>query len=178
MASSFDGVKCTIQNGKVRMHLDNGCVNIPAQLLTKSRFLSEVLASFPDLSVTSDFIVPAPEQWLQAWVARYVSEEGRLGCDDSTDLINCLMVCLSLQVDLCRRLHSCFVVCSCCICRICQRVAYSSLLVSFLRDSPCCMSFPSAVSMESAPLRLSSVKLVKAADDVVCSKQLSEHAGS
>jgi hypothetical protein len=94
MASSHDSVKCTVQDGAARLHLDNGYVNIPAHLLNKSRFLSDVLSSASDLSVTSDFIVPAPKQWLQAWVARYVTNERRLGCEDSTDLINCLMVCL------------------------------------------------------------------------------------
>jgi hypothetical protein len=93
MASSRDGVKCTIQDGDVRMHLDNGCVSIPAHLLTKSKFLSDVISSASEVSVASDFIVPAPEQWLQAWVDRYVSEAGRLGFADSTDLIHCLMVC-------------------------------------------------------------------------------------
>jgi hypothetical protein len=93
MASSRHGAKCTAQDGAVRMHLDDGCVNIPAHLLTKSRFLSDVLSSVTDACVARDFIVPAPEEWLQAWAARYVSEEKRLGCTDSTDLINCLMVC-------------------------------------------------------------------------------------
>jgi hypothetical protein len=100
MASSRDGVKCTIQDGAVRMHLDDGCVNIPAHILTKSRFLSDVLSSVADLSVTSDFIVPAPEQWLHAWAARYVCEEGSLGRADSTDLINCLSVLLLVRRSL------------------------------------------------------------------------------
>jgi hypothetical protein len=110
MASSFDGVKCSIQNGAVRMHLDDGCVKIPAHVLTKSRFLSDALLSVSDVLVTSDFVVPAPEQWLRAWVAGYVSDEGRLECVDSTDLINCLKVCFFSEVGICHRYHDCFVV--------------------------------------------------------------------
>jgi hypothetical protein len=134
MASSGDGVKCTIQNGAVRMHLDDGCVNIPAHVLTKSRFVSDILSSGPDLCVTSDFIVPAPEQWLQAWVARYVSEEGRLGCADNTDLMNCLMVCSCLEGGFCHRLHSCFVACPSCVCCMCQSLANASRIVSMLHS--------------------------------------------
>jgi hypothetical protein len=114
MASSRDGVKCTVQDGAARLHLDSGCVNIPAHLLTKSRFLSDVLTSASDLSVTSDFMVPAPEPWLQAWVSRYVTKEWRLGCADSTDLINCLMVCLCLERGGCHHLYS-FHLSPCCI---------------------------------------------------------------
>jgi hypothetical protein len=92
MTSSSDGVKCTVQNGTVRVHLGNVGVDIPSHLLCTSKLFMDVLASVDDPSVGREFTLSVPEEWLQAWVTCYANGEKRLSCVDIEGLVNCLMV--------------------------------------------------------------------------------------
>jgi hypothetical protein len=92
MKSSSDVVKCTVRDGAVLMHLGDGPVHIPSHLLNSSQVLQDALLSLDDSSGTGDFTLPAPQDWLQAWMACYGSEEERLSSVDIQDLVNCLLV--------------------------------------------------------------------------------------
>jgi hypothetical protein len=95
MFSSNDGVRCTVHDGEMWMHLDSGSLKIPSQLLKKSQVLVDALSA-ADLSVTRKVTVAAPKDWLQAWVGCYCNEEESISCDNIKDLVNCLLVCFSL----------------------------------------------------------------------------------
>jgi hypothetical protein len=97
MTSSRDGVRCTVKDGELTMHLDNTSVTIPAQLLKKSQILMDAL-SVADPFATRKMTVAAPKEWLQAWVACFCNEEGSLSCKDIKDLVKCLLVCFLLWV--------------------------------------------------------------------------------
>jgi hypothetical protein len=93
MASSSDGVRCTVHDGEVWVHIDSVQVHIPSRLLRKSQILMDALASVRDSSVTRRFTLAAPTEWLKAWVACFVSEEAYLSDADSKVLVSCLIVC-------------------------------------------------------------------------------------
>jgi hypothetical protein len=79
--------------GKVR-------VNIPLNLVNSSEMLMELLSSVDDLSVTSDFTLPVPKDWLKAWVACYCSEKKLLRCLEVRDVVNCPLVCFAPTTQL------------------------------------------------------------------------------
>jgi hypothetical protein len=78
------------------MHLDNDRISIPSRLVNQSQILLDAMSCVDDSSITGDLTLPAPKEWLQAWMACYGSEEERLRCADTEDLINCLLVRFSL----------------------------------------------------------------------------------
>jgi hypothetical protein len=92
MTSSSDEVRCTVRDGAVWMHLDDVRVNIPSDLVNKSQVLMDAMSCVDDSSSTGDLTLPAPKEWLQAWLACYGSEQERLRCADMKDLVNCLLV--------------------------------------------------------------------------------------
>jgi hypothetical protein len=94
MTSLSEVVKCTVRDGAVWMHLDDGPVHIPPHLLNSSQVLQDALSSLDDSSVTGEFTLPAPQEWLKAWIACYVSgsEEVRLSSADMKDLVNFVLV--------------------------------------------------------------------------------------
>jgi hypothetical protein len=92
MLSSKDVVRCTVRNGDMWMHLDNRSLKIPSQLLSKSQIFMDAL-SVAHPSVTRKVTLPAPKEWLRAWVMCYCNEEANLRPDNIQDLINCLLVC-------------------------------------------------------------------------------------
>jgi hypothetical protein len=92
MYSSKDVVRCTVHDGEMWMHLDNGSQKIPSRLLSKSQILTDALSAAHS-SVTRKVTVAAPRERLQAWVACYCNEEKNLKPDNIKDLINCLLVC-------------------------------------------------------------------------------------
>jgi hypothetical protein len=89
---SVDGVSCTVQDGEVLLHLDDLRVSIPSRISNQSQILLNALTSACDSSATESFTLKAPIEYLQAWVACFVTEEQSLGCADSVDLVRCLMV--------------------------------------------------------------------------------------
>jgi hypothetical protein len=92
MTSSSDVVKCSVCNGAVWMHLDDGPVHIPSHLLNRSQVLKDALLSLDDSSVTVEFTLPAPQEWLKAWMACYGGENEHLSSADVKDLVNCALV--------------------------------------------------------------------------------------
>jgi hypothetical protein len=91
MFSSKDVVRCTVHEGEMWMHLDNGSLKIPPKLLIKSKILVDALSvSHP--SVTRKVTVAAPKEWLQAWVVCYGNDEESLSCDNIKNLVHCLLV--------------------------------------------------------------------------------------
>jgi hypothetical protein len=79
------------------MHLDNVSVKIPPELVENSQILTNALsAAHP--SFARNVSVAAPREWLQAWAVCYCNEEVSLGCEDISDLVNCLLVC-SLRLE-------------------------------------------------------------------------------
>jgi hypothetical protein len=67
MMCSSDGVRCTVHDGAVWLYLDNIPVNIPSNLLHKSKTLMGGVSSVTHPS--TGFTLAAPEEWLQAWLA-------------------------------------------------------------------------------------------------------------
>jgi hypothetical protein len=116
MTSSSDGVRCTLHDGSVWLHLDDGRVSIPSHLLHKSKTLMDVVASGSDTSVARGFTLAAPKEWLQAWLSCYGSEEDHLGCEENTFLANCLMVCFCSRNAAASMLTTIFTVSACCHC--------------------------------------------------------------
>jgi hypothetical protein len=96
MDGSSDGIKCTISDGEVWMHLDGTRVHIPSHILHQSKMLMDVLSSAGEPSVTRNLKLAAPQEWLQAWAACFIHEEARLGCAAIEGLMNCLLVCFML----------------------------------------------------------------------------------
>jgi hypothetical protein len=94
---SEDEVKCTVQDGDVSMILDHLRVSIPSRIFNQSKVLPDVLTSTCDASATQSFTLKAPTDWLQAWVACFVTEEQSLDCANSEVLVKCLMVCSFLH---------------------------------------------------------------------------------
>jgi hypothetical protein len=92
MPSSSDEVQCSVRNGAVWMHLDDGPVHIPPHILSRSQVLKDALLSLDDSSVTGEFTLPAPQEWLKAWMACYGSENEHLRSADIKDLVNCVLV--------------------------------------------------------------------------------------
>jgi hypothetical protein len=92
MPSSSDIVKCTVHDGAVWMHLDDGPVHIPSHLLNRSQLLKDALLSSDESSANRDFTLPAPQKWLKAWIACCGSDEEHLSCADVKDLVNCVLV--------------------------------------------------------------------------------------
>jgi hypothetical protein len=95
MFSSKDVGRCTVHDGEMWMHLDNGSLKIPPQLLSKSQILVDAL-SVAHPSVTRKVTVAAPKEWLHAWVVCYGNEKEILSYDNIKDLVNCLLVCFLL----------------------------------------------------------------------------------
>jgi hypothetical protein len=70
-------------------------VNIPPHLVRSSEMLMDFVSSVDDISITSDFPLPVPEEWLDAWVACYCTETKPLRCLEIRDMVNCLLVCFA-----------------------------------------------------------------------------------
>jgi hypothetical protein len=92
MTSSSNGVRCTVQDGEVGMHVDDERIVIPSYLLTKSPLLVDALSAVDESSVNNEFTFPAPKEWLQAWIASYGNKRKRCRCEDIEELVNCLLV--------------------------------------------------------------------------------------
>jgi hypothetical protein len=91
MASSRDGVRCTVHDGAMWMHLDDATVKVPQQLLNMSQVLiNAVSASHP--SAARKVTLAAPKEWLQAWVGCFCHEEDSLSDKDIQCLVSCLLV--------------------------------------------------------------------------------------
>jgi hypothetical protein len=103
---SEDGVRCTVHDGEVSMHLDHPRVPIPSRILNQSKVLLDTLTSACDSSATKSFTLAAPTEWLQAWVACFVTEEQSLGYADDEVLVKCLMVRFHLHSTAFRVLFS------------------------------------------------------------------------
>jgi hypothetical protein len=92
MTSASDGVRCTVHDGEVWMHVDDERIIIPSRLVDKSQILVDAVLSVDDSSVTNDFTLPAPKEWLQAWIACYGGEDEHVKYADTKDLVKCLLV--------------------------------------------------------------------------------------
>jgi hypothetical protein len=66
--------------------------------VNESKVLLDALSSVSDATLTSNFTLPAPTEWLQAWVACFVREDARLDSTEISVLMNCLQVCINLLV--------------------------------------------------------------------------------
>jgi hypothetical protein len=97
MSESSNEVRCIVHDGAVWMHLDDVRVNIPSRLVNQSQVLMDAMSCVDDSSITGEFTLPAQKEWLQGWMACYRSEEERLRCADTEDLINCLLVRFSFK---------------------------------------------------------------------------------
>jgi hypothetical protein len=97
MACPNDVVRCTVHDGAVWMHVDDVRVNIPSRLVNRSQVLMDAMSCVDDSSVYGDLTLPAPKEWLQAWIACYGREEERLRCADTEGLVNCLLVRVSFK---------------------------------------------------------------------------------
>jgi hypothetical protein len=91
MPSTSGGVRCTVQDGAVWMHVDDERIIIPSYLLTKSPLLVDALSAV-ESAVNGEFTLPAPKEWLQAWIASYGNKRKRCRCEDIEELVNCLLV--------------------------------------------------------------------------------------
>jgi hypothetical protein len=93
MISSFGGIRCTVTDGEVWMHLDDTHVHIPSPIVKKSEVLMD--ASMCESSASGGFTLEAPTEWLHAWVACFVNEEEQqlLRCAARQVLKNCILVC-------------------------------------------------------------------------------------
>jgi hypothetical protein len=72
----------------------------------------DALSSVDNSSVPKYFTLAAPQEWLQAWMACYGTEEERLRCAGIKDLANCLLVRILLLECSCRRHQSGLMVCN------------------------------------------------------------------
>jgi hypothetical protein len=93
MSWSTDGVRCTVRDGAMWMHLDDLTVQIPPQLLNTSQVLMKAM-SVARSSVARKVTLAAPQRWLQAWVGCFCIEEEILSDQDTQSLVDCLLVCL------------------------------------------------------------------------------------
>jgi hypothetical protein len=93
MRSLGKGVRCTVHDGSIWIHLDKARVNIPSNILNKSQILMNILSD--DTAANGDFVMAVPKEWLRAWAACFCSE-GKLKslrCTDTRDLIKSLLAC-------------------------------------------------------------------------------------
>jgi hypothetical protein len=81
-----------VHDGAVWMHLDDVRVNIPSHLMKKSQVLMDATSCVDDSSSTGDLTLPAPKEWLQAWMACYSGERERLRYAGVKEVVNCLLV--------------------------------------------------------------------------------------
>jgi hypothetical protein len=93
MTSLSDVVKCTVHDGVVWMHLHDTSVNIPSNVVNESQFLMNILSSVTDTSITNDFSLAAPKEWLEAWASCFCSGKKHLRCANLKELVGCLLVC-------------------------------------------------------------------------------------
>jgi hypothetical protein len=91
MTNSSDEATFSVHDGTVWMHFGDERIIIPSHLLKKSQFLDDAVSS-TDPSVTREFTLPAPKEWLQAWMTCFGGEEELLQYADVDDLVNCLLV--------------------------------------------------------------------------------------
>jgi hypothetical protein len=97
MRRTSEDVRCTVHDGAIWMHLDNTRVNIPPHLLNKSDIFLDVQSSLVDPSITKDFTLAVPKDWLRAWAACCCSEDERIRTAEIGDLVNCLLVCFCFR---------------------------------------------------------------------------------
>jgi hypothetical protein len=97
MTSSRDEVRCTVHDGAVWMHINDVRVNIPSDLVNESQVLLDATSCVDDFCSTGDLTLPAPKEWLQAWVACYGGDRERLRCADIKEVVNCLLVRFSCK---------------------------------------------------------------------------------
>jgi hypothetical protein len=81
-----------VRDGTMWMHLDNASVQIPPQLIDKSRILMDAL-SVADPSCIRKVTLAAPREWLQEWVRCYCNDEESLVDKKTNSLVSCLLVC-------------------------------------------------------------------------------------
>jgi hypothetical protein len=74
--------------------LENERARISSYYLSKSRFLTDLVASVPDFSVAQSFDFPLPRECLQGWVT--CSRRTGLVRASIPDLILCVLVCFCL----------------------------------------------------------------------------------
>jgi hypothetical protein len=89
MSSFQHEVKCTTSDdGAVWMHLD---VRVPPHVLNQSQVFMDAMPSDDDHSIARDFTLAAPNEWLQVWSLCCCSDEQRLNCASTRDLVTCLL---------------------------------------------------------------------------------------
>jgi hypothetical protein len=115
MLGSRDAVRCTVLDGVMWIHLDKASVKIPPEVLNKSQVLTDVL-SVADPLVRRKVTLAITNEWLEAWVACYCTEEESLGNQDVKTLVNCLLVCFAWNVAPIVPKFSC--TCHCHACRL------------------------------------------------------------
>jgi hypothetical protein len=81
-----------VQDGEVSMQLNQSRFLIPLLIWNQSQVLVHALASGCDSSAVKSFTLVAPIEWLEAWVACFVTEKQSLASADSVSLVRCLMV--------------------------------------------------------------------------------------
>jgi hypothetical protein len=95
MFSSTDSAMWSVDDGTMSIQLDSGCVNVPSELFNKSQILLDAL-SVTHTSGTKKVTLAAPKEWLQAWAVCYCNDEENISSEDTTVLVNCLLVCFFL----------------------------------------------------------------------------------
>jgi hypothetical protein len=91
MFSSTDSAMWSVDDGTMSIQLDNGCVNVPSELLNKSQVLIDAL-SVTHSSGTKKVTLAAPKEWLQAWAVCYCNDEENISSKETTVLVKCLLV--------------------------------------------------------------------------------------
>jgi hypothetical protein len=81
-----------VHDGAEWMHLENDRISIPSRLVGQSQVLMDAMSCVDDSSITRDLTLPAPKEWLQAWMACHGGEEELLRCADTKHIVNCLLV--------------------------------------------------------------------------------------
>jgi hypothetical protein len=92
MRGSNIGARFAIENESLMMHFEDLHVSIQSHILNESKLLMDVQSSTWSSAATKGFTLVAPNEWLQSWVACFVTEEETFGCLDRQFLVNCLMV--------------------------------------------------------------------------------------
>jgi hypothetical protein len=134
MSSRSRGVKCTVHpDGSMWMHLD---MKVPSHLLKESKVLTDALMSEADPSFARDFTLAAPKEWIQAWMVCCCSDEQRLSCADTKDLVNCLMVCCYFWVVASSALN--FYIVS--LCRTCAQMLIANRVLNSALSCNCIAS--------------------------------------
>jgi hypothetical protein len=86
-------MKCSMHDDGLWVHLDNARLHVPSDVTCMSEILTDVRSAMNDPSITKEFTLSVPEEWLRAWTACYCSGKKRLRQAEYRDLVHCLLVC-------------------------------------------------------------------------------------